>query len=400
MKRLTAFWLSAFSLWTASIQAQSSIPERDSSDISLFEYATKIPRRNNVFNLDLEMHASFNTFFIGNKLDEAAFRFNHIKLEATGEVNDRLFYWYRQNLNQGNEGMELENLPESIEYALIGYRLSDKFTITLGKQDAAWGGFEYDLDPYRVYEYSDMNEYMDCYFTGVTLAYQPTSSQELRVQVTDNRIGSMEDAYGVLPAGTKKPSAPLFYTFNWNSSYLDESVNLRYSATAGEQAKGKWMYMAWAGHNVCTGPFDGYLDVMYTRGSLDPLGALTELVPFDEEEEEGPVCLRNVQYLSLVAEMNYRFHPKWNAFVKGMYETASIYKAGNEAEALPSGQYRTAWGYQAGLEFYPMADDNLHFYLTGTGRSYHLTEKAQALGTSLDNTWRLSVGFIYKLPLY
>ena len=149
--------------------------------------------RNNVFNLDLEMHASFNTFFTGHKLDEAAFRFNHIKIEATGEVNDRLFYWYRQNLNQGNESMDLENLPESIEYAMIGYRLNDKFTITLGKQDAAWGGFEYDLDPYAIYEYSDMNEYMDCYFTGVTLGYQPTPSQELRLQVTDNRIGSMED---------------------------------------------------------------------------------------------------------------------------------------------------------------------------------------------------------------
>lgn len=110
MKRLTAFWLSACFLCTIPVQAQSFIPERDSSDISLFEYATKIPKRNNVFNLDLEMHASFNTFFTGHKLDEAAFRFNHIKIEATGEVNDRLFYWYRQNLNQGNEGMDLENL--------------------------------------------------------------------------------------------------------------------------------------------------------------------------------------------------------------------------------------------------------------------------------------------------
>ncbi|MBS1379237.1 MULTISPECIES: porin [Parabacteroides] len=400
MKRLTAFWLSACFLCTIPVQAQSFIPERDSSDISLFEYATKIPKRNNVFNLDLEMHASFNTFFTGHKLDEAAFRFNHIKIEATGEVNDRLFYWYRQNLNQGNEGMDLENLPESIEYAMIGYRLNDKFTITLGKQDAAWGGFEYDLDPYAIYEYSDMNEYMDCYFTGVTLGYQPTPSQELRLQVTDNRIGSMEDTYGILPAGIEKPRAPLFYTFNWNSSYLDEILNLRYSATVGEQAKGKWMYMAWAGHNVCTGPFDGYFDVMYTRGSLDPLGILTELVPPSAENEEGPVCLRNIQYLSLVAEMNYRFHPKWNAFAKGMYETGSVYKAGDEEGELPDGKYRTAWGLQTGIEFYPMADENLHIFLTGTARFYNLTEKAKALCASIENTQRLSVGFIYKLPLY
>ena len=209
-----------------------------------------------------------------------------------------------------------------------------------------------------------MNEYMDCYFTGVTLGYQPTPSQELRLQVTDNRIGSMEDAYGLLPAGIEKPRAPLFYTINWNSSYLDEILNLRYSATAGEQAKGKWMYMAWAGHNVCTGPVDGYFDVMYTRGALDPLGILTELVPQSAENEEGPVSLRNIQYLSLVAEMIYRFHPKWNAFAKRKYETGSDYKAGDEEE-LPDGKYRTAWGLQTGIEFYPMADENLHIFLTG-----------------------------------
>ncbi len=126
MKRLTAFWLSACFLCTIPVQAQSFIPERDSSDISLFEYVTKIPKRNNVFNLDLEMHASFNTFFTGHKLDEAAFRFNHIKIEATGEVNDRLFYWYRQNLNQGNEGMDLENLHIFLTGTARFYNLTEK----------------------------------------------------------------------------------------------------------------------------------------------------------------------------------------------------------------------------------------------------------------------------------
>ena len=205
MKRLTAFWLSACFLCTISVQAQSFIPERDSSDISLFEYVTKIPKRNNVFNLDLEMHASFNTFFTGHKLDEAAFRFNHIKIEATGEVNDRLFYWYRQNLNQGNESMDLENLPESIEYAMIGYHLNDKFTITLGKQDAAWGGFEYDLDPYAIYEYSDMNEYMDCYFTGVTFGLSANSFS--RTTFASNRQPNREHGRRLRPASRRNRKA-------------------------------------------------------------------------------------------------------------------------------------------------------------------------------------------------
>jgi hypothetical protein len=71
MKRLTLLWLIGLFFYTSVLQAQS-IPERDSSAVSVFEYATKIPKRNKVFNLDLEMHGSFNSFFNGGKFDEAA----------------------------------------------------------------------------------------------------------------------------------------------------------------------------------------------------------------------------------------------------------------------------------------------------------------------------------------
>ena len=91
------------------------------------------------------------------------------------------------------------------------------------------------------------------------------------------------------------------------------------------------------------------------------------------------------------------FPSKWQLFAKGMYESASIYKA---YDAYEKGKYRTAWGYQGGLEFYPMADDNLHIFLTAIGKKYNLSERAKALDASLDDTARLSIGFIYRLPLY
>ena len=80
-----------------------------------------------------------------------------------------------------------------------------------------------------------------------------------------------------------------------------------------------------------------------------------------------------------------------------MYETASVYKANGPYE---SGKYRTAWGYQGGVEFYPMGDDNLHLFFSGTGRAYSLTERAKALDAFSENTGRLSVGFVYKIPLF
>ena len=69
------------------------------------------------------------------------------KIDVTGEVNDRLFYWYRQTLNGGYEGQALENLNESIEYAYIGYKLNERFYLNRRKQDVFYGGFEYDENP-------------------------------------------------------------------------------------------------------------------------------------------------------------------------------------------------------------------------------------------------------------
>lgn len=411
-------------------KAQDSAAAPDSSRISIFERVTRLPKRSQVFNLNLEMHAGFYADFASKRLDEAAFRMKDLKIDITGDVTDRLFYWYRQRLN-GNEGSQpLENLPESIEYAYIGYRLSDRFTLTAGKQDVFFGGFEYDPNPLEIYEYSDMNEYILSYLTGIGLAYQATPSQEIRLQVTNSRMGALEDDYGRIPDGFSKPRVPLFYTLNWNSSYFDEQVNLRYSASAAAQAKGRYMYAFFAGQNLDLAPWYAYFDVMYTCGALDPLGLLTDLrtdsetdsgtvpetrkgnvagaraaasqaanaTPAEEPENAQPVRLQHAAYLSLVAEVKYRFHPKWQCFAKGMYETASLYHADGPYE---KGRYRTAWGYQGGIEFYPMADDNLHLFLLASGRTYHLTQRADALGAlALEPSARIAIGFVYQLPLY
>lgn len=421
-------------------KAQNSAAAPDSSRVSLFERLSHLPKRSQAFNLNLEMHAGFYADFASKRLDEAAFRMKDLKIDITGDVTDRLFYGYRQRLN-GNEGNQpLENLPESIEYAYIGYRLSDRLTLTAGKQDVFFGGFEYDPNPLEIYEYSDMNEYILSYLTGIGLAYQATPSQEIRLQATNSRMGALEDDYGRMPAGFSKPPVPLFYTLNWNSSYFDEQMNLRYSASAAAEAKGRYMYAFFAGQNLDIAPWYAYFDVMYTRGALDPLGWLTDLrtdletvngntpetppetvpetlretapgappyapaiagAPQAEEtepENARPVRLQHGAYLSLVAEVKYRIHPKWQCFAKGMYETASLYRADGPCE---KGRYRTAWGYQGGIEFYPMADGNLHLFLLASGRSYRLTKRADALGAlTPEPSARIAIGFVYQLPLY
>ena len=101
-------------------------------------------------------------------------------------------------------------------------------------------------------------------------------------------------------------------------------------------------------------------------------------------------------YGSVVAKVNYRFQPKWNFFVKGMFETASLYKENDE---LAKGNYRTSIGYITGVEYYPM-DTNLHFYLSFFGQNHIFTQRAKAFGKDDYDVQRLSLGFIYQLPVF
>ncbi len=349
------------------------------ASFSAFGQKPLIPNNTDVFNLSLETHGSYNEK-LTDVTDRDRFMLNNFNVEATGTILPWFTYGYRQVLSYQNDWVKGDDFGSYIEHAWVDFQVAEKFNFTVGKQDAAWGGFEYDEYPYRIYDYSDMNNWMSCYFTGLRVGFAPSETQEIAVQVTNS------------DERKKKPS---FYNLGWNSSYLDELLSLRYSITAGQQGDSNWMWMVWAGQQVEVGNFWGYFDVMYTRGALDPLGLLGEQVP--PADEENGNWVENTSYLSMVARLNYQFHPKWNAFVKGTYETASVYESNNEYE---KGKYRTAWGYQGGIEFFPMEDDNLHLYLAASGKAYNLTDRAKALDASIDNTARLTLGFVYKIKLF
>ena len=80
-----------------------------------------------------------------------------------------------------------------------------------------------------------------------------------------------------------------------------------------------------------------------------------------------------------------------------MYETASLDKKNGE---FADGKYRTSLGYFAGLEYYPIENSNLHFFLTYVGRKYNYTDMAKKLGLKDYDTNRVSVGFIYQMKMF
>ena len=381
MKKLLT--LLVFALCVIGVNAQEK---------SLYEELSGVKKKTDKFNLYMNMNGSFDAMF-NDGFDQGKFNMRQLRIESKGNVNEWLSYRWRQRLNRPNNGSGMiDNLPTSIDIAGIGVKLSDKFSLFLGKQCAAYGGFEFDANPIEIYEYSDMIEYMSNFMTGVNIGYDFMPGQQINFQVLNSLNGSFSDMYHFDPVlmatlNVEASKLPMVYTLNWNGNF-NNVFKTRWSASLMSQAKGKNLYYFALGNELTLGKFNMYLDFMYSNDAIDRGGIITEIRGYELGHN-----VYNTSYMSLVTKLNYRFADKWNVFVKGMYETASVTE---ESELVAKGKYRTSLGYLAGLEYYPM-ESNLHFFLTYVGRHYMYEEIANKADYS---TNRVSLGFIYQLPMF
>ena len=394
--RNTMFALLLLVAGVSQAQVTSRNAQVPAGEKSLFERVSNIEKQNDWFNLYMNMHGAFDAKFNQdgrNGLSEGVFNMRQLRIEAKGRVNDWLSYRWRQRLNRSNDGNGMiDNLPNSIDIAAIGIQLNDKLSLTAGKQCAAYGGFEFDANPIEIYQYSELINNMSNFMTGVMLTYDVTPTQQWQLQILDSRNNSQDDTYG---PGLEESRLPLVYTLNWNANMFGNAWQTRWSASVLEETHGNYMYYVALGNQFnFSSRCNMYVDLMSSFEQVDRKGIMTNMC--GGRDAFGAHNMYNTMYNSLVTKINYRVAPKWNIFAKGMFESAGLYK---ENDAMGKGNYRTSLGYLAGVEYYPM-DTNLHFFLTYVGQTNFFTERAKALGNSDYSTQRVSLGFIYQLPLF
>lgn len=394
--RNTAFALLALVTGVATAQVSTG-----DNEATLFERVSKIEKKSDKFNLFFNMHYALDADFTAGNFDQGAFNMHQFRIEAKGKVTDWLSYRWRQRLNRCNDGGGfIDNLPNSIDLAYLNFSVTDKFNISAGKLCAAYGGIEFDMNPIEIYRYSEIINNMSNFMSGVMFTYDFNPNQQLAFQVLDSRNGSIEDTYG---ANLDANKLPFVYTLNWNANMFDGAWQTRWSASVMDEVKDKYMYYVALGNQFNFSPkCNMFVDLMSSYEQLDRKGIMTNI--FDGQDNFGGHNMYNTLYSSLVAKVNWRFQPKWNFFVKGMLESAAIY--GGDANDgiynggnVANGNYRTSVGYLTGVEYYPM-ESNLHLFLTFVGQTHLFTERAKALGQNDYSTQRVSVGFIYQLPVY
>lgn len=338
-------------------------------------------------HINLEFASSANAYFTGGNFDEVSFKMNRVRLEIYGRLNDHLSYHFRQSFSSYNNVNTVENLPSSIEYANLKWRFNDKFDLVVGKQFLAVAGYEGYVNGLLVREFSEFNNNFAIFQTGVKGSVYLTPDQHLYLQVVNHKTG-LED-YG-LPTGVEPSKFPLLASACWMGWFADGAVNLQYSASAGQLAKGKNIYYLMCGNIYEKGPILAYLDVLYQRSGLDNQHRISSLAPV-------PTAAQNIQYLTIIGNVDYRFSPKWNGYIKGAYETAGVYE---ENGLYAKGRMMNAWNAQACLEWFPFQEDKgfkvfAHYVYKG----FELTENARMLGATKPHTQRISLGIQYIIPV-
>lgn len=395
------FWMLAMLLpVVASAQNETLISEQDSIP-SLIERI--IAEREGDYkirkirsNINLEFYTSANAYFTENNFDDLSFKINRVRLEIQGRLNEHISYHFRQSFNKYSNPHSVDNLSSSIEYANITWHASDRFNLVAGKQFVALGGYEAYVNALRVREFCEFNNNVAVYQAGVMGVVQFNPSQQLILQVVNNRSGSDSDLYIFgRPDGIEAAKFPLLATINWNGLFLDDALHFRYAASMGQLAKGKNIYYLTCGNIYEKYPFVAYLDVMYSREGIDSQQRITTL----QGQGRGmlPVTAQNTQYLSFIANLDYQFHPKWNAYIKGAYETAGIYE---DNGIFAKGRYLTSWNAQACIEWFPFTEDKgfkvfAHYLYKG----HQLAKNAEMLMASMPHTQRISLGLVYVIPV-
>ena len=338
-------------------------------------------------HINLEFASSANAYFSDGNFDEMAFKMNRVRLEIYGRLNDHLSYHFRQSFSSYNNVNTVENLPSSIEYANLKWRFNDKVDLVVGKQFLAVAGYEGYVNGLLVREFSEFNNNFAIFQTGVKSSVYLTPDQHLYFQVVNQKTG-LED-YG-LPAGVEPSKLPLLASACWMGWFADGALNLQYSASAGQLAKGKNIYYLMCGNVYEKGPVLAYLDVLYQRSGLDNQHRISSLAPV-------PTAAQNIQYLTVIGNVDYRFSPKWNGYIKGAYETAGVYE---ENGVFAKGRMMNAWNAQACMEWFPFEEDKgfkvfAHYVYKG----FDLTENAKMLGATKPHTQRISLGIQYIIPV-
>ena len=353
------------------------------------------PKAELLKNIDViaNMQYNFRNEFQDGVYKDSRFSMDQFRLEIKGKVFDKVYFRFRDRYTRATEPQSVDNISHSVDLAYIRIDANPQWAFSFGKMCADWGGYEFDMNPIDIYQYNDIVEYADNFLSGAQITFQPGKSNEFNLQLTNARTRSFQELYDTIPGITpaKFPSA---ITANWRGALFDGKFTTIWSYSFFTDAVGQHMnYIALGNQYHINKKWMLTYDFKWDDEGLDRKFIVSGIVP----KTINPYAAQKVRYIEHWAKVDFGFAPRWHAAIIGMLSNA--YWNGNP-DAAGDKHLRSSWGFIPSIEYFPVKQLNLKFFVNYVGRWYNYSDYAKRVfGSANAVTGRINFGFSTPLVI-
>lgn len=325
------------------------------------------------------------------------FVIDNARINLQGDFNDDLFYRVRFRPNRPFTETFQDGGTTALDYAFITYRFgaTRQWDVTVGKQLAAFGAFEKEINPIYEYIFTDYlnGVYNNVFLSGLALGYKLNDRQKIGVQLHNTvnaKFATHLKNNGFVAGDFKASKAPIGMYLYWNADLLDGKLKLRYSYNLSQYAANYLTHSVALGNWYKSGKHTVYLDLSYTYMAADyGLTASKLLSAYDGLAKDNFLMQKDVVYKRAVSRYDYQLTDRWSLSAKGGIELAGSTQRLSE-------QLCTNWIYFAAAQYAPIQGQDLRFYVAYVGNTLSYDK---ALHLKDEQLHRIAIGAYYTLPI-
>ena len=318
---------------------------------------------------------------------------DNARLNLQGDFNEDLFYRVRFRPNLPFNATTQDGGTSALDYAFLTYRFGSdhQWDVTVGKQLAAFGAFEKEINPLYEYIFTDYlnGVYNNVFLSGLTLGYKINRTHKIGVQLhntVNTKFANLLKTKGFVAGDFKASKAPIGMYLFW----LDGKLKLRYSYNLSQYAANNLTHSLALGNWYKSGRHTLYLDLSYTYMGADyGLTASQLLSAYDGLAKDNYLMQKNAVYKRAVSRYDYQLTDRWSLSAK-----LGIEQAGSTQRL--SEQLRTNYIYFAAAQYAPLRGQDLRFYLAYVGNTISYDK---ALHLKNEQMHRIAIGAYYTLPI-
>lgn len=323
------------------------------------------------------------------------FVIDNARLNLQGDFNEDLFYRVRFRPNLPFNSTTQDGGTSALDYAFLTYRFgSDRqWDVTVGKQLAAFGAFEKEINPLYEYIFTDYlnGVYNNVFLSGLTLGYKINGTHKIGVQLhntVNTKFANLLSSKGFVAGDFKASKAPIGMYLFWNADLLDGKLKLRYSYNLSQYAANNLTHSLALGNWYKSGRHTLYLDLSYTYMGADYGLTASQLLSAYDGLAKG-VMQKDAVYKRAVSRYDYQLTDRWSLSAK-----LGIEQAGSTQRL--SEQLRSNYIYFAAAQYASLRGQDLRFYLAYVGNTISYDK---ALHLKDEQMHRIAIGAYYTLPI-